>query len=59
MWKRLCDTKTLYVALGIILSSFGAAMQGVVDWETATQTIVTSILALLVRDGVAKGSKTQ
>lgn len=45
-------TKTFWAALLSILGAVGGAVTHTVDYGTAAQMVITSVLAACVRDGV-------
>lgn len=54
MFKRLIKSKTAWVAAGGILTAIGAALSGQIDWSQAVEAIFAGLVALFLRDGIAK-----
>ena len=57
MWGRLKNTKTLKLGIAGIMAAAGAALGGQMSWPEAGQAIFVGLMALMVRDGVAKGAE--
>jgi hypothetical protein len=50
-------TKTFWASLGGIVTATGAYFTGDIDLAATMQIVVTSVLALFLRHGVAKSEK--
>ena len=50
-------TKTFWASLGGIVTAVGAYFTGDIDLAATMQIVVTSVLALFLRHGVAKSEK--
>jgi len=57
-FPRLKSTKTLWIAILAILGAIAAYQAGTITLAAAIQIIVTALLSLTIRDGVAKAQKT-
>lgn len=54
MWKRLKNTKSLYLALGGILTAVGAYLSGQIELHAMILAIFNGLALIFLRDGVAK-----
>lgn len=54
MWKRLKNTKTLYLALGGILTGVGAYLTDQIELQAMILAVFNGLAVLFLRDGVAK-----
>lgn len=50
-------SKTVITAIGACLGAAGAALEGSLEWSAAIQVIVTAVLSIFLRHGVAKAEK--
>ena len=53
----MIKTKTFWASLSGIVTAVGAYFTGDIDLAAALQIVVTSVLALFLRHGVAKSEK--
>ncbi len=54
MWNRLKNSKTFWAALATIVAAVGGYLTGEIALGTAFQAIVTALLGICLRDGIAK-----
>lgn len=54
MFNRLKNSKTLYAALTAIVATIALYMDGKLSSGQAFQSALTAVLAVLLRDGIAK-----
>ena len=50
-------SKTVITALGAVLASTGAALEGSMAWPDAINVITMSVLSIFLRHGVSKAEK--
>ncbi|MCP4116476.1 MAG: hypothetical protein GY737_13910 [Desulfobacteraceae bacterium] len=53
--KSLVKTKTFWTGVSGVIAAVGGAVTGAMDPGTAIQTGIGSLLAIFLREGVAKG----
>jgi len=54
-FSEVLRTKTGQTAILSIIGALLGAFTGTIDWSTAGQTILTALMILFMRHGVAKG----
>jgi len=55
-WKAMIKSKTFWASIGTIVSAIGVIVQ-TGDTQTALPMITTALIAIFLRDGIAKGGK--
>jgi len=54
MLERLVKSKTFWAGLGAIVAAIGSHVMGEISLTAMLQLIVPAVLAIFIRDGVAK-----
>lgn len=54
MWDRLKTSKTFWTSLAGIVTLIGAGFMGEMPWLDVVRDGLVAVLAIFVRDGVAK-----
>lgn len=54
MWQRLKLSKTFWTGIGGILAAVGAVLTGEMTWPDAAPLIMTGLIAIFIRDGMAR-----
>lgn len=55
-WSEMRNSKTFWSGVVGVIGSVGGALTGEMDIGTAIQTGVTCVLAIFLRDGIAKNT---
>lgn len=59
MFKRLIRTKTFWTSVMVVLAVMESLVTGRVTWAEALHIAATAILAIFIRDGIAKNTKLE
>jgi len=58
MFQRLAKSKTFWTGIAAMVTAIGAKVTGEIETGVMLSTILTSLLAIFIRDGVAKNGST-
>jgi hypothetical protein len=53
-WAELVKSKTFWTAIGGMVTTIGACVQGAMDWKSAIMPILVSLIGLFLKDGQIK-----